>query len=232
MKDIIYFISDQHLGREKNEEKKIKKLFSFFEYIASRASVLFIVGDFFDFYFEYKTQIPKRYYEVFRRLSYLIDKHIEIHYFTGNHDFWLSSFFQSIGISVHKSAKTLLLQDKRLYITHGNEMTSFDPINLVLRSKTAIGLFYFLHPDLAYKIASFVSKISRTNSRKKNIRWKKLYNIARDILKRDIDAVILGHIHIPIHKKLDGKDFILLGDWIEHFSYAVMENGQLSLHNW
>jgi UDP-2,3-diacylglucosamine hydrolase len=232
MRDTIYFISDQHLGRERNEEKKIEKLFSFFDYIASRASALYIVGDFFDFYFEYRTQIPKKYYEVFKRLSYLIERRIQVHYFTGNHDFWLGSFFRSIGISVHKSAENVLLQGKRLYIAHGSGMISFDPVNLVLRSRTAIGLFYLLHPDLAYKIASFVSKISRMNSKKKNIRWKKLYNIARDILKGDVDAVILGHIHIPIHRKLDGKDFILLGDWIEHFSYAVMKNGDLSLHNW
>jgi len=232
MRDTIYFISDQHLGREKNEDKKIEKLFSFFDYIAPTASALYIVGDFFDFYFEYKTQIPKKYYEVFRRLSCLTEKHVQVHYFTGNHDFWLGRFFESIGISVHKSSERVLLQGKRVYIAHGSEMISFDPMNLVLRNRVAIALFYLLHPDLAYKIASFVSRISRMNSKKKTIRWRKLYDIAGKILQGDIDAVILGHIHIPIHRKLDGKDFILLGDWVKYFSYAVMRKGKLSLYYW
>jgi len=232
MRDTIYFISDQHLGREKNEDEKIEKLFSFFDYIASTASALYIVGDFFDFYFEYRTQIPKKYYEVFRQLSCLTEKHVQVHYFTGNHDFWLGRFFESIGISVHKSSEDVLLQGKRVYIAHGSEMISFDPMNLVLRNRVAIALFYLLHPDLACKIASFVSRISRMNSKKKTIRWRKLYDIAGEILHGDIDAVILGHIHIPIHRKLYGKDFILLGDWVKHFSYAVMRKGKLSLYYW
>ncbi|MCK4330382.1 UDP-2,3-diacylglucosamine diphosphatase [candidate division WOR-3 bacterium] len=230
MSDKIFFISDLHLGKDRDEKKKIKKLFSFFDYIVSRASILYIVGDFFDFYFEYRTQIPKMYYEVYRHLSNLIDNGIEIHYFIGNHDYWLRDFLESIGLIMHRTSEKATLHGKRIYIAHGNGMISFDPGDLLLRNRFAISLFYLLHPDLAYKIGSYVSRLSRSNSQKKDIRWKKLYSIAKKIFEDNIDMVILGHIHEPIHKRIDGHDFILLGDWTEHFTYAMLNNGRISLH--
>ncbi len=229
MTDTIYFISDLHLGKGRDERLKIKKLYAFFDYIVSKASALYIVGDFFDFYFEYKTQIPKKYYDVYRRLSNLVEKGIEIHYFIGNHDYWLGDFLESIGLKIHRTAEELTLQGKKVFITHGHGLITFDPGEVILKNKVAIGLFYLIHPDIAYRIASCISSLSRANSQRKDIRWKKLFSYARNILRNDADAVVMGHIHIPIHKNLDGKDFILIGDWIEHFTYAEMQGGRFCL---
>lgn len=230
MSDTIFFISDLHLGKDRNEKEKLEKLFTFFDSILDEASALYIVGDFFDFYFEYRTQIPKKYFEVYRQLSRLIENGIAIHYYIGNHDYWLGDFLETIGLSIHKSSERVALQGKNILIAHGSGLIGFDPGDLLLRNRFAISLFYLVHPDFAYTIASHISKLSRANSQKKDIRWKKLYDIAKDILKDDIDAVIMGHIHVPIHKKIDKKDFILLGDWIEHFTYAKMKEGNLSLN--
>lgn len=229
-RDTIYFISDQHLGRERDESLKLEKLLSFFDFVTPNAASLYIVGDFFDFYFEYKTQISKRDFRVLSRLSGIVESGIKVYYFVGNHDFWVGDFFQSIGVSVYRKGGCFILQGKKVYIAHSSK--SFDPIDLVLRNRLFVWSFYLLHPDLAYWIGSVVSRGSRINSEKRMVKWSRLYRNARTILKNDIDAVIFGHIHIPTHKKIDGKDFILIGDWIHHFSYVTMRNGKFSLHSY
>jgi len=227
-RETIYFISDQHLGKERDETIKLKKLLSFFDFITPNADSLYIVGDFFDFYFEYKTQIPKRHFKVLARLLEMVESGIKIYYFTGNHDFWVGDLFQSLGITVYKEGRSVTLQGKRIYIAHNSK--KFDPFEMVLKNRFSVWLFYLLHPDLAYWIGSVVSRASRINSKKKMVNWLSLYRSAGTILKKDIDAVIMGHVHIPTHKKIDGKDFILIGDWIHHFSYVCMREGEFSLH--
>ena len=228
--DIIYFISDQHIGSGRNEKEKLERLFSFFDYIINKKCSLYIVGDFFDFFFEYKTQMPKKYFEVFRRLSGLADRGIKISYFTGNHDFWVGDFLESVGVSLYRKGKVFNLQGKNVYISHN--VLPMTILDIVLRNRVFISSFYLIHPDIAYTIASLVSRASRANSMRKVIKWDRIYRKARELLKGDVDAVVLGHIHIPFYKKIKEKDFIIIGDWIKHFSYVTMIEGKLSLHRW
>lgn len=225
----VYFISDQHLGESKNEDEKKYRLTSFLDKIKGNCDALFIVGDLFDFYFEYKTQIRKEYYDVIFKLHELRKAGAEICYITGNHDFWVGDFFNQIGIKVYKEPLDITLQGRRLFIAHGDDCLYFDPLRIILRNKLSIFLFYLIHPDIAVLIGRLVSRLSKSIERS-NTGWKKLLSFARGKFKEGFSDVIFGHIHKPIYLENKGKTFLLLGDWITHFSYGKLDGGKLSLH--
>jgi len=225
----VYFISDQHLGESKNEDKKKRLLVSFLDGIKGNCDALFIVGDLFDFYFEYKTQIRKEYYDVISKLDELRKAGTEIYYLTGNHDFWAGDFFNQIGVKVHKKPLDITVQGRRLFIAHGDDCLRFDPLRIILRNKLSIFLFYLIHPDIAVRIGRLVSRLSRKFERE-NSKWKKLFAFAKEKFKEGFSCAIFGHLHQPIYLENDENTFLLLGDWITHFSYGKLERGKLSLH--
>jgi UDP-2,3-diacylglucosamine hydrolase len=149
----------------------------------------------------------------------------------GNHDFWTGNFFTEIlGICVHKSPIEVTLQNRKIFIAHGNEITRFDFLRWILRNKLSIFLFYWIHPDFAQIIGRCVSTLS-TKTRK-SIKWERLYKIGEQKFNQGFDAVIFGHIHCPKHIKKSNKDFLLLGDWIRHFSYVRLMDGKFTLSVW
>ncbi len=229
MNKVIYFVSDHHFKGNHREEEKLHRFLEFIEHIKG-CEALFIVGDFFDFYFEYKTQIPKAYFIILNALWELRKSGTQIHYIVGNHDFWTGDFFtKQLGAQVYKKPLNLTLQGRKVFIAHGNEFSRFDPARWVLRNKLTIFLFHLIHPDIAWLIGRWVSKLSSKTG--KAIRWEKLYDIAEQKFNAGFDAVIFGHIHFPKHIKLKvkSKDFLLLGDWIRYFSYGKLELGKLKL---
>lgn len=230
----IYFVSDHHFEGTPNESKKLRIFLDFIEYIKGCDS-LFIVGDFFDFYFEYKTQIPKAYFELLTALRMLKEGGTKIYYIVGNHDYWVDDFFtNTLGIEVYKNPLELTVQNRKILLAHGDEFLSFSPIRWLLRNKLSIFLFYWLHPDIAQAIGRLVSRLSTKTS--KGIKWNRLYNVAKQKFSLGFDAVIFGHIHTPKHIRIQGlkgsKDFILLGDWINHFTYGKLVNGKFILLKW
>jgi len=225
----VYFISDQHLGESKNEDKKKRYLISFLDKIKGNCDALFIVGDLFDFYFEYKTQIRKEYYDIIYKLYELRKAGTEIHYITGNHDFWVGDFFNQLGVKVHKEPLDITLQGRRLFIAHGDDCLAFDPLKIILRNKLSIVLFYLIHPDIAVLIGKLISRLSRKMERD-DTKWKKLLSFAKDKFKEGFTDAIFGHLHQPIYLENGGNTFLLLGDWITHFSYGKLDGGKLSLH--
>jgi UDP-2,3-diacylglucosamine hydrolase len=226
----IYFTSDHHFGEFNESREKFEKFKEFIEQIKPN-SQLFIVGDLFDFYFEYKTQVPIRSFKVFRELVNLRKKKVKITYLVGNHDFWVGKFVEKeLGIKVYKKSIEINLQGKRILVSHGDEFIKVDPFSLILHNKLAISLFYTLHPDFAYLIGKIVSKLCGKETKITAPLF--LYRIVNKHLSNQVESIILGHIHDPIHIKVKNKDFILIGDWRKHFTYVKLEAGEFILCKW
>jgi UDP-2,3-diacylglucosamine hydrolase len=232
----VYFISDQHFrdSCEKGEQIKLDKFRRFIEHIKG-CDALFIVGDLFHFFFEYKTQIPKTCFEVMTILKSLRDSGTKIHYFAGNHDFWLGDFFsEQIGATIYKHAQSMIIDGKKFFITHGDEFVTGNKVfRYILRNKLCIRFFYFVHPDIAYKIGAIVASGCGILSHKKGqILWIKVYRIVNQKFLENFDFVIFAHIHSPHWVHLKNKDVAILGDWVRHFSYGKFENGKFEMHLW
>ena len=236
----IYFISDLHIGAGSTieEQNKLTQFFSFLAYIRHADNKLFIVGDLFDLWFEYKHVIPKNYHQTLFQLSKLIECGVEVHFLPGNHDFWILDFFQEqMGIIVHSDYLGIELQSKQLFLSHGDGISAMDKgyrlLKKIFHSPINIALYRWLHPDLGVPLAQFSSQSSRQHSANKTLNDENDYiQFALNKFKRGFDCVIIGHSHIPFLKIFDGKFFMNLGDWIRHFSYGMLSNGKLTLNYW
>lgn len=236
----IYFISDAHLGLsdKETEEKKEQMLINFFKSAAQDASAIYILGDLFDAWFEYKTVIPKGFHRTIAMLDELVRKNIKIHYLAGNHDFWMNDFFISeIGITVHLDSYSFTHEGKKIYLHHGDGFSKKDIgyriLKKILRNPINIKIYKLLHPDIGISIARKFSRMSRKHSSdKKYFDTSELNSIVENIINQGYDIVIMGHLHQPLQKKIGNGEFINLGDWINHFTYAVMQNGKIDLKKW
>lgn len=239
MKDVIYCLSDAHLGiRNTIEEKrKREKLLAFLEKVKDENADLIIAGDLFDFYFEYRTVIPRAYFDILAKLREIIKSGVNVWFIAGNHDFWVGKFFEDdLGIRVFRKNLRFKFFDKRIFMAHGDGIGRFDlghfVLQLVLRQPVNIFLFSLLHPDLAYSIGRWVSKLSRHKSSKKHfaLRGHPLLRFASSMWSKGYDVVIIGHIHYPHIEKKNGKIFAIIGDWIKNFSYIKLSKNGVSLH--
>lgn len=238
-----YFISDQHFGaQDKTKEKlKLDNFSRFIDHIKG-CDALFIVGDLFSFFFEYKDYIPQKYLPVLNKLTWLRESGTKIYYIVGNHDFWVGKrLSERFGITVYKEAQSISVYRKKIFITHGDEFIGKNILfRYILRSEISIFLFSSLPPVLGYSIGSFVNKLTAALSHR---RWanplagqkalKKVLKIGNKKLSEGFDIVVFSHIHIPKWIRSNNKDFVLLGDWVRHFSYAKLEDGKpFGLYLW
>ncbi len=242
----IYFISDAHLGYEGEEKEKlkVKLLTSFFSEVQREAETLYILGDLFDFWFEYKSVVPRGYTEVLFGIHQLILTGVRVVYIGGNHDFWVGSYLSDeIGMEVSREPLEAEYQGLRVYMAHGDGVSAGDrgyrALKRVLRNPISIKLFSLVHPDIGRKIARFASRSSRARiSRvdidyKDNLKIQKAYvNVAETKFEEGFDLVIFGHIHSPFVRRSDGKTLAVLGDWIDNFSYGVLSGGEFRIRRW
>jgi UDP-2,3-diacylglucosamine hydrolase len=194
------------------------------------------VGDLFDFWFEYRHAIPKGHFAVCRALAEIRRDGVPVLYFGGNHDFWAGSYLrEEIGLAVAERPCTLELQGRRVFVAHGDGLgpgdTGYKVLKRVLRNRVAIALYRSVHPDIGIPFAYAVSSVSRRYSEPREVILPKL---ARDIatpeLARGHDAVVIGHVHEPAHLRLgDRGEFLVIGDWLENFTYVVLEEGRFRL---
>ncbi|HEX9654761.1 MAG TPA: UDP-2,3-diacylglucosamine diphosphatase [bacterium] len=233
----VYFISDVHLGAHQgeHEQRKVEYLNSFLKAIHGKADVLYIVGDLFDFWFEYREAIPKLNLKVLFRLQQFMESGGKLIYLAGNHDLWLDSYLdQELGITVLHQPITASHNSVRLYIAHGDGLARRDgrvrSLNRVFRSRANIFLYRLLHPDLGIPLAKYVANKSR--ERGENPYDADYREFARAKLSEDFDAVILAHTHKPLFERIDSKYYINLGDWTEHFTYLEMIGDSLKLKSW
>jgi UDP-2,3-diacylglucosamine hydrolase len=232
-----YFISDLHIGVDCSAEEKQrqKKILDFFKAISEEVTHLYIVGDLFDFWYEYKKVIPKKYFEFLHILKSISERGVEIHYLAGNHDFYLGRFFDEyLNIKTWQDEYTFELGGKRFYLLHGDGLAKRDSgyrfLKRVLRSKTNNRIFRWLHPDLGIPFARFVSGSSRNYTRNINLQDEEDYKaFAEKQFSEGYDYVLLGHRHIPLEYKKDHHIYINLGEWFEKNSYAVFDGTNLKL---
>jgi UDP-2,3-diacylglucosamine hydrolase len=233
----IYFFSDAHLGENdfSGETKKMEKINGFIDLVRSDGKKLYILGDLFEFWFEYAYAIPKGQMKVIFRLAQLVDEGIEIHYLPGNHDFWLGDFLQKeAGLIIHDDYYTTVEQDKKLILTHGDGIAPSDKgyrfLKRILRNKVNIWLYRKVPADWGIPLARWVAARSRAHTSKRSDEFLKEYDdYAARKIREGFNAVIMGHLHVPVIKELNGGHYINTGDFISNFSYVRMKNGKFSL---
>ena len=241
----IYFASDFHLGSYPKEQSEIREreIVKWLDHIKQDASELYLVGDVFDFWFEYSTVVPKGYIRFLGKLAELADAGIKITLFKGNHDMWMFGYLKKeIGATIIDNELILDLNGKSCYIHHGDGLGPGDKkykiLKKIFRSSFCQWLFARLHPNLGIGIAQRWSKHSRisNNSDEKFLgedrEW--LIQYANDILhNKHYDYFIFGHRHFPyeIELRKDSK-IINLGEWINYYTYAVWDGQTLNLQRW
>jgi UDP-2,3-diacylglucosamine hydrolase len=239
----IYFLSDFHLGAPNAEASLIreKKIVQFLDEIKHDAEQIFIVGDLFDFWYEYKTVVPRGYVRILGKLAELTDSGIMIHFFVGNHDMWMTDYFQKeFNIPVYFEPKTFDFNNKKFLIGHGDGLGPGDRgykfIKKIFRNKICQWLFGILPPAIGIGIANYFSNKSRSRE-DSNIEvflgeqdeWLLIYS-KEVLLKEHFDYFIFGHRHLPIDFTLnENSRYINLGEWINYNSYAVFDGTNLEL---
>jgi UDP-2,3-diacylglucosamine hydrolase len=240
-----FFISDLHLGtrygaadrgREARFEEWIRGL-------TGRATHLFLLGDIFEFWMEYRHYVPKHHMGVLSALYELRRSGVEIHYVRGNHDFNLGEFFaKSLGIVTHDGPFEMNLQGKRVLLLHGDGMNPRDwkyrLVRRVLHHPLANRAYKLLHPDLGMKIALGVGKTSRDRETPETyigndpVRLAEYEQAARALLKQGYDIVIHGHIHVGYVKQFPEGVYVNTGEWLQRLEYVEMSDGVCSLRTY
>ena len=234
------FISDIHLGLQSKEveEEKEKLLVKFLEFAKSNCDELFIVGDLFDFWFEYKRVYQKGYFRTLTALKNLTDKGIKVHYFIGNHDFLHRDFFEKeIGAVMYKDAVSFSLIEKKFFIGHGDGMVENDLgykiLKWVLRNRVTQWMYSMLHPDFGIWLASRTSKSSREYTTKKDYgEVDGLFEAAKKKIDQGFDYVIFGHLHKKVFENYNNGSYINLGSWLDEPCYGIFNKEGLKIINW
>ena len=239
----IYFLSDFHLGAPDYSSSLMreKRVVRFLDEIKKDAAVIFILGDLFDFWYEYKKVVPKGFVRILGKLAELTDGGTVIHFFVGNHDMWMNGYFEKeLNIEVYHDPKEFEFNGKKFLIGHGDGLGPGDHrykfMKKVFRNKMSQSLFGMLHPSSGIGLADYFSRKSRAATGKEEEQFlgeekEWLIIFCKEMLtKKHFDFFIFGHRHLPIEYKLNENSiYINLGDWIKYFSYAIFENGNVTL---
>lgn len=239
----IYFLSDFHLGAPDAAASlaREKKICRFLDSIKNNASQIFIVGDLFDFWFEYREVVPKGYVRILGKLAELTDSGIPVHFFVGNHDMWMNDYFQTeLNIPVYFEPKEFTFSNKKFLIGHGDGLGPGDhgykAMKKVFRHPLSKWLFGIFPPYIGIGMANYFSRKSRAKTGTvdetflgKENEWLIIYS--KEILQQQhYDYFIFGHRHLPIDVKLNNNSrYINLGEWIKYYSYAVFDGNNVEL---
>lgn len=239
----IYFASDFHLGAP-NHDKSIereKKICKWLDSIKSDCEELFLVGDIFDFWFEYKYCVPKGFVRLLGKLASFTDSGIKVHFFVGNHDMWAFDYFpKELGIKVYYEPIVRTFNDKKFYIGHGDGLGpgdySYKFLKKIFRNRIIHRVFGFLHPSIGIGIADFFSKRSRAKTGHldevflgSENEWLIQYAIEQN-KNNQIDYYIFGHRHLPIYQSVGESQYVNIGDWISYCTYAEFDGDSLYLN--
>jgi len=239
--DRIAFIADAHLGKSEESCKRAERIAAFFRWLHGRVSHIYIVGDLFDYWFEYVSVIPNTAPHVVFELYNLVQSGVAVTMFAGNHDYWLGKYMHdSVGVEIVPDEAVVKHQGRTLYIHHGDGLYPKDYgyriLKKILRNRVSIFLYSLLHPDCAYLIAHIFSRTSRNYLAPPSGKYELYTRLYRDIadkrLKDGYDAVIYGHSHVPLIEQRSQGTLVLLGDWITHNTYVILENGEFTLNTW
>lgn len=245
LREKIYFASDFHLGAYPVEEStaRERRIVGWLESIKSDAKALYLMGDVFDFWFEYKTVVPRGYVRILGKLAELSDAGVAITFFKGNHDMWMFDYLkQELDATIVDDELILNLDGKSLYLHHGDGLGPGDEkykfLKKIFRSRLCQWLFARLHPNLGIGIATRWSKHSRISTGSEELylgddrEW--LFQFAAEQEKKQHhDYYVFGHRHLPYVKLVSPSSKVVnLGEWIHYQTYAVWEEGALQLWVW
>ncbi len=235
----VYFASDIHLGKKtsRTSQEREELICDWLHKVSTDADCIYLVGDLFDYWYEYKHVIPKG-FELFKAtLLELRRKNIRIEIFTGNHDLWMGDYFaQTLDIPIHRDPLIVEWNRVTLFIGHGDGLGPGDHgykfIKKIFRNKICQWLFSRVHPNFALSLMMYFSKLSnRRNKGKhpfKNFESEWLVTFAEEHNEKhqEIDLYVFGHRHIPIDYQLSNgaSRYINLGDWMEHFTYLKIDD--------
>ena len=243
----IYFASDFHIGIPNHESSlhREKKLVRWLDMISKDASEIFLMGDIFDFWFEFKHVVPKGYVRLLGKIAEITDKGIPVHLFKGNHDIWAFDYFdKELNVKLHRKPIIKEFDGHKFFLAHGDGLgpgdTGYKLLKKVFEFKPNQFMLKLLHPDIVVWMGLYFSKRSRYANIIREGKPENHVELEDEMLVKyakrkvanipDIDYFIFGHRHIPIQGKIgDNAEIIILGDWITHFSYGVFENGKMRL---
>lgn len=239
----IYFASDNHLGAPNQEQSRPRemKFVSWLDHIKQDAAAIFLVGDLFDFWMEYKTVVPKGFTRTLGKLAEITDSGIPVYYFVGNHDLWMNGYFEEeLNIPVFHKPQQFNLNDASFFIGHGDGLGPGDKgykrMKKVFTNPVAKWFYRWLHPDWGVKLAQYFSVKNKLISGDEDIKFlgedkEWLVQYARRKLEaKHYDYFVFGHRHLPLEIALEQHSkYVNLGDWISYYTYAVFDGSELSL---
>lgn len=243
LEGVVYIASDFHLGTPSKEEseKREERIIAWLDQIKKDATHLILLGDVFDFWFEYKDVAPRGYFNFFAKLCELRNQGINIYYFTGNHDMWVKDYFEKeMGMTIFRKQQSFVVNGKRCLIGHGDGLGPKDHgyklIKRIFAFRPNVVLYGALHPRIAFSLARFFSRKSRALTSAEEEKYmgddkEFLVQYAYSVLQTEnIDYFIYGHRHLPIEKKLNEKAiYFNTGDWLVHDSYLRMDSEKVEL---
>lgn len=238
----IYFVSDVHLGAPAltNNHQRELKFAHWLDEINDDVSELYLMGDIFDFWWEYKKVVPRGFTRILGRIANLTDRGIPVYFFPGNHDLWVFDYLPSeLGVIVHRNEIVREINGKKFFLAHGDGLDADDVgylrLKKIFTNRNLQWWFSRLHPNFALHIAHKWSKSSRMAKLGKeeefNVNNDGIYKFAENYLKQEsIDYFIFGHRHKMINYQInENSRFVLLGDWISNFSYGVFDGEKFEL---
>jgi UDP-2,3-diacylglucosamine hydrolase len=242
----VYFLSDFHLGapNEVESRKREDRLVRFLQDARKDAGVIFIVGDIFDFWFEYKTVVPKGFVRILGTLAQLADEGIQLHIFTGNHDLWMQDYLsKELNATLYFEPQQFTIHNKQFLIGHGDGLgpgdNGYKQLKKIFTNPICQWLFRWLHPDAGIQLANYFSRKSRTKTGNtdelflgEDKEWLILYTKEK-AKTMVVDYFIFGHRHYAIDLKINEKSrYINLGDWVRLNTYAVFDGKDVQLLTW
>ncbi|WP_067145377.1 UDP-2,3-diacylglucosamine diphosphatase [Pseudotamlana agarivorans] len=242
----IYFASDNHLGAPTAEASRPreKKFVAWLDTIKQDAAAIFLLGDMFDFWIEFKTVVPKGFTRTLGKLAEISDSGIPIYYFVGNHDLWMNGYFEEeLNIPVYHKPKEFTFNNKTFFIGHGDGLGPGDKgykrMKKVFTNPFCQWLFRWLHPDLGVRLAQHLSVKNKLISGDDDAKflgedneWLVQY-CKRKLEDKHRDFFVFGHRHLPLNIDLnDNSKYINLGDWIQYFTYGVFDGETMALETY
>lgn len=239
----VYFSSDNHLGAPTQVESRPRerKFLRWLDSIRPDAHAIFLMGDLFDFWFEYRTVVPKGFVRVLGKLAEFQDSGIEIHFFVGNHDLWMDGYFEEeLGIPVYHDPASFVMNDKKFFLGHGDGLGPGDKgykrMKKVFRGRFFQWLFRWGHPDIGIKIAQYFSVKNKLISGDddhiflgEEKEWLATY-AKRKLETEHFDYFVFGHRHLPMTIQVgENSTYYNLGDWIHHYTYGVFDGEQFEI---
>ena len=234
----IFFVSDVHLQpSDASDSPLVRDLHAFFAHVEAAGAELFILGDLFDFWFEYRHAVLRSYLPTLQALQHLATAGVPVTFIPGNHDFWAGEALEMFGVRIARGPLRLSLHGRSVLLAHGDGIAVREPwthaFRTLVHSRLAIAAFRLLSPDIGVPLAVGISRISRHFSGTRPVDAGAVQRqLTAALGLGGVDLSVVGHYHQPTHVQSDGRDFAIIADFYQRRTYARLDNGVFSLQRW